>query len=400
MSSTKWRSLLAVILGLLMVGTLGDIPNIAITGSPMNMSTDKNIQVPSLPPNTGNIIVKTFTGTSSLRSAELFIQRYQDKLTLRIDFGEFNNATFVGIALRRLPTGAYVPLYYFGQEDRNLDVETLTRSFYSEASKFGDMSLEVTGALADEPSRNWKYIGGIRSIRTSLEVKTLKKDTVMVYNEIGGDSWVTLSTSGQYVYYVYLTHEAKVPKEKDFPGNFKVAVKEVKERVTVLNTHHAFIGLGNFRPEGSGPSSNPVITWGLNGGIDVNGRPLPNAQAGFSESYTKGLTFKWYTDDIDPNSEIQFEFYDLKKREWFGDSPAWGQIFISHPVVLVHVESGTPFHEGDIRIQAKSTFFYEDSARVCGLRYGGCVILHEEKSVDAPPIEFTVEMYPWFINRK
>jgi len=396
-----WRGLMAVLLGVLVVGVIAEgIPIPVATGVSVDSSVGGNIRVPIFPHNTGDFIVKTFAGASNFRSAKRFIQQYRDELTLQINFSMFNNATFVGIALRRLPTGAYAPLYYFGYCNEDLEIGALQREFYLEADRFNDIPPKVVGALSNEPPRNWNYIGAIRSMRTSLNIRTLKKDTVTVYNEIGVDFWATSGASGQYVYYVYLTHEAKVPKEEAFPGDFKVAAKELNERITVLDTQHTFIGLGNFKPEGSGSSSNSVITWGINVGVDTAGRPLPSAQAGFSESYTKGVTFKWYTDDIDPNSEIQFEFYDLKKRVWLGSSPVWGQIFISHPVVLVHVEPGTPFHEGNIRIRAKATFFYEDSARVCRLRYGGCVLLHEEKSVNAPPVEFTAEMYPWFITRK
>lgn len=101
---------------------------------------------------------------------------------------------------------------------------------------------------------------------------------------------------------------------RDFPKNFRVAVKEVRERATILNPspEQAYFGVGSFRPEGSGSSSEPTVTWGLNIGIDAKG--LPSAAAGFSETYTKGLIFKWYTDDIDANRDIEFQFYDLKKK--------------------------------------------------------------------------------------
>lgn len=258
----------------------------------------------------------------------------------------------------------------------------------------------MVGALAYEPQRDWKYIGGIRSVRTSRDIRTKGGKTVTVYNGVGADFWVTSGTSGQYDYYVATMHSAEVPGEKEFPEGFTVAVREVRERVRVLNPKNAFMGYGNFRPDGSGSSSQSVVTWGVSLGVDGSGRPLPAAQAGFSESHTTGLTFKWYTHVIDPNSEIQFEFYDLKKRGWLLSSPAWGQVFVARPVVLVHVDPRIPFHEGDVRVKAEVDFVYGESARVCGIRYGGCVRTYEEHTVSAPPVEFTVEMYPWFVNRK
>lgn len=334
--------------------------------------------------------------------AEQFLQKYWDRLTLRINLEEFSNATFVGIALRRLPSGAYTPLYYFGYDVKASDVKAIIRDFYTEVSRFKEIPLKVEGSLSDEPPRVWDYAGAIKSIRTSrkIEVSTggfgMKREAT-VYNGVGAEFWHTMATSGQHAYYVAITHSAEVPSIRDLPDDFKIAVKEVKERVTVLNPEHAFIGYGSFKPDGSGSTSRPVVSWGLNFGfgVDENGRVLPNAQAGFTESHETGLSFKWYTRVWDPNSDIQFEFYDLKNEGWFTSSPAWGQIFVSRPVVIVHVEPGTPFHEARIRIKADATFRYE---AVVDSPFSGTYILR--KDTNTPSIEFTVEMYPWFITRE
>lgn len=335
--------------------------------------------------------------------AEQFLQKYWDRLTLRINLEEFSNATFVGIALRRLPSGAYAPpLYYLGYDVKASDVEVMTKSFYIEARKFGKLPLKVRGALADEPPpREWTSIGRISTVTTSEEITIREGHKVHVYNKLGADFWVAEARMGYY-YYVYMSHEAKVPSERDFPKNFRVAVKEVRERATILNPspEQAYFGVGgSFRPEGSGSSSEPTVTWGgLNIGIDAKG--LPSAAAGFSETYTKGgLIFKWYTDDIDANRDIEFQFYDLKKKGLLSSSPAWGgKIFVAHPVVVPFVKKGTPFHMIELKLRGEAEFVYEEDVIIC-LGYN-CWVSHPRHTVQAPPIEFTVEMYPWFINRR
>jgi len=393
----KWKPLFGVLLGLLMVG-------LSYTSA---LSSYDSKQAPSLPPYKekpiptppgieSGLVVKTFTGPSSTVQAKSFLNQYWDKLTLRLNLNEFQNATFVGIALRPLPSGAYAPLYYFADDSsEHLDIHALNDLFTSEVTKFADRPLSAEGALDYEPPREWKAIGRIRTITTSQEIKTERGDKVTVYNKLGADFWVTEARMGYY-YYVYLTHEAKVPRKEDFPLNFRVAVKEVRERATILNPspEQAYLGVGSFKPEGSGSSSEPTITWGLNIGIDSKG--LPSAMAGFSESYTKGLVFKWYTDDIDANRDIQFEFYDLKKKGFLrSSSPAWGKIFVAHPVLVPFVKKGTPFHMVDMKLRAEADFIYEEDKAYCvGF---GCTVFHHREKTSAPPIEFTVEMYPWFI---
>ncbi|AFL94767.1 hypothetical protein CL1_0559 [Thermococcus cleftensis] len=392
----KWKPLIAVLLGLLMVGMV--LVSASDTVKPTKTSSipSDGISISPLPGHEKGIIMKTFTGKLSLHLAEQFLQKYWDRLTLRIKFEEFGDATFVGIALRPLPSGAYVPLYYFGYDSDDLDVKTLTKDFYSEVSKFENTPLEVKGALSDEPPRAWKYLGAILSLRTSREIEVATAPWIVrkatVYNGVGAEFWGTYGEWGQYVYYVAITHSAEVPSDRDLPSDFKIAVKEVKDRVTVLNSDDAFIGYGSFRPDDSGSTSQSAVNWGLNldFGIDATGRPLPTAQVGFSESHTTGLGFKWYTRIIDPNYDVQFEFYDLKKKGLLTSSPAWGQIFVSRPVVLVHVKQGTPFYEGKIRVRADATFVYE--APVDSPFSGTYVV---KKDVDAPPVEFTVEMFPW-----
>ncbi|WP_240703243.1 hypothetical protein [Thermococcus indicus] len=344
------------------------------------------------------LIMRTFTGKSSACMAEEFLQKYRDKLTLRIDLDEFRNCTFVGIVLRPLPNGMYAPLYYFASGDSgHTNLQSIKELFNSEAIRFVNLPLEVKGALGDEPSRDWNPIGRISTVTTSRDITTRRGDKVTVYNKMGVDFWVAEARMGYY-YYVYISHEAKVPNERDFPTDFKVAVKEVRERATILNPprERAYFGVGSFKPEGSGSSSEPTITWGLNVGVDTTG--LPNAGAGFSETYTKGLRFKWYTDDIDANRDIEFEFYDLERKEQFGSSPAWGRVFITHPVVVPFVKKGTPFHMVEMKLRAEATFVYEETVATCGSF--GCWVSHPRQAVNAPPIEFTVEMYPWFINQK
>ncbi|WP_148882719.1 hypothetical protein [Thermococcus aciditolerans] len=392
----KWRPLLAILLGLLMVG--GMVFAGALQNNRGGIFEPPSKGQPPISPTPGKeVIMKTFVGKSSMHMAEQFLQKYWDKLTLRINLEEFGDCTFIGIALRPLPGGMYAPLYYFANESSGYaSLRILNESFTSEATKFVGLPLRVKGALGDEPRREWDSIGRISTITTSRDITTWRGDKVTVYNKLGVDFWVTEAKMGYY-YYVYLSHEAKVPSERNSPKDFRVAVKEVRERATILNPsrEQAYFGIGSFKPEGSGSSSEPTVTWGLNVGIDTTG--LPNAGAGFSETYTKGLTFKWYTDDIDANRDIEFEFYGLNKKEWLGSSPAWGQIFITHPVVVPFVKKGTPFHMIEIKLRAEADFVYEETRPYCGL---GCGTYTVKKSTSAPPIEFTVELYPWFVNRK
>nr|WP_245250319.1 hypothetical protein [Thermococcus stetteri] len=359
-------------------------------GVGISPSPQKELPLPQPAPG-DNIELKTFSGKSSTLMAERFLQKYWDRVTLRVNLGEFSNVTFVGIALRRLPSGAYLPLYYFGYDVGTLDVKAITRNFYIEARRFENVPLKVEGALADEPSMEWTPIGRISTVTTSKEIKTWRGDKVAAYNKFGADFWVAEARMGYY-YYVYMSHEAKVPSERDFPKDFRVAVKEVRERATILNPspEQAYFGVGSFRPEGSGSSSEPTVTWGLNIGIDA--KALPSAAAGFSETYTKGLIFKWYTDDIDANRDIEFQFYDLKKKGLLSSSPAWGRIFVAHPVVVPFVKKGTPFHMIELKLRAEAEFVYEEDVPVCG-GYG-CWFSHSRHTVQAPSIEFTVEMVP------
>ncbi|ACS34331.1 hypothetical protein [Thermococcus gammatolerans] len=393
----NWKFLIAISLGLLIIGL----------GHAGALSSPDSKPAPSLPPHKekpsptpprigGGIVVKTFTGSSSIAQAKSFLNQYWGKLTLRLNLNEFQNVTFVGIALRPLPSGAYAPLYYFGRVGE-CPADLLKRAFYTELSAFENIPLEVKGSLADEPGRNWKYIGAVRSIRTSREIRVTTsiwtEEKATVYNEFGAEFWVTYGTSGQYVYYAYLSHEGKVPTKAS--GNLKVAVKNVTESVKVLNSKDAFIGVGSFRPEGSGSTSHSTVTWGLNVGfgVDSTGRPLPNAQAGFTESHSTALSFKWYTDDVDPNSEVHFNFYDLEERGFIFSHPAWGKIFIAHPAVVVHVDPGVTFHLAKLKLKAEALFHY---GAVIDSPFSGTYITRHD--VEAPPIEFTVEMYPWFIN--
>ncbi len=390
----KWKPLFAVLLGLLMV------EGIVFAGTFQNniVESPSKDQPPISPISKKEIIIKMFVGKSGTRTAEQFLQKYWDKLTLRLNLEEFKDCTFVGIALKPLPGGMYSPLYYFGTEGSGYaDPQVLRESFIIEATRFANLPREMKGALGEEPPREWNSIGRISTVTTSREITTWRGERVTVYNKFGADFWVAEARMGYY-YYVYMSHEAKVPSERDFPKDFRVAVKEVRERATILNPlpDSAYFGIGSFKPEGSGSSSEPTVTWGLNVDIDTTG--LPNAGAGFSETYTKGLAFKWYTDDIDANRDIEFQFYDLKKRAWLGSSPAWGQIFITHPVVVPFVRKETPFHMVELRLRAEADFVYEEDVPVCGGH--GCWVSHQRHSVRAPPVEFTVEMYPWFINRK
>ncbi len=390
----NWKFLIAISLGLLIIGL----------GHAGALSSPDSKPAPSLPPHKekpsptpprigGGIVVKTFTGSSSIAQAKSFLNQYWDKLTLRLNLNEFQNVTFVGIALRPLPSGAYAPLYYFG--DNITDLRALEEQFISEVSTFKRIPSETRGALADEPARDWKYLGGIRSLVTSkdIEVSTSMwtKERGTVYNVFGANFWVTSALSGQYVYYIHMNHDAKVPLKVS--EGLKVAVKEVKERLKVLNPEDAFIGVGNFRPEGTGSSSTSVITWGLNVGIGISdsGMPLPNAQAGFTENHSTALGFKWYTDYVDPNLEVKFNFYDLEERGFIFSHPAWGKSFSAHPAVIVHVDPDAKFHMAKVKITAEAVFYYESA--IDGIT-GTFISRHD---VEAPSIEFTVEMYPWFI---
>ncbi|EEB74097.1 hypothetical protein [Thermococcus sp. AM4] len=388
----KKKLLLVFLLGFMLAAT------VVVSLFPQSNITDRDMfklsNHPSPTPEKG-FIMKTFTGNSSIELAEKFLAEYWDKLTLRLNLSQFSNATFVGIALRPLPSGAYAPLYYFG--DNLTDLRVLEEQFISEVSMFKRIPLEVKGSLAGEPARDWKYIGGIRSPVTSKDIEvstsmwTKKRGTV--YNVFGANFWVTSALSGQYVYYIHINHDAKVPSTVS--EGLKVAVKEVKERLKVLNPEDAFIGVGNFRPEGSGSSSTSVITWGMNVGfgVDCSGRSLLNAQAGFTESHSTALGFKWYTDDVDPNLEVKFNFYDLKERGFIFSHPAWGKSFSAHPAVIVHVDPGVTFHLARLKLKAEALFHYE---AVIDSPFSGTFISRHD--VEAPPIEFTVELYPWFID--
>ncbi|WP_010477147.1 hypothetical protein [Thermococcus zilligii] len=389
----KWKPSFAVLLGLLIVGSMVFADTLRDN---MSEPTSKD-QPPIFSTPQKGVIMKTFVGESSTRTAGQFLRKYWDKLTLRVNLEEFRNCTFVGLALKPTPDGRYVPLYYFAMDDPvPANPQVLEESFTAEATRFVSLPMKMKGALGDEPPREWNSIGRISTVTASKEITTRRGNKVMVYNKFGADFWVAEARMGYY-YYVYTSHEAKVPSERDVPRDFRVAVKEVRERTTILNPSpdRAYFGVGSFKPEGSGSSPEPTVTWGLNLNVDSTG--LPNAGAGFSETRTKGLTFKWYTNDIDANRDIEFQFYDLKKGTWLGSSPAWGQIFITHPVVVPFVKKGTLFHMVEMKLRAEADFVYEEDVPVCGGGHG-CWVSHQRHDVRAPAIEFTVEMYPWFIN--
>lgn len=344
---------------------------------------------------------RVFTGQNAIQDALKFIERYRDHLTLRVNLSEFSTAHFVGIYLRKLPNGMYIPTYYISD---SADTSQNEEEFKKHIFRIERTPLTSTVSVDIEPSRELKKIGTIIWQEKTTKICNTAGVCLEASHKVKADFWYGTTTSGQYDYYVFTKHEAEVP-DKDEQNGLKLAVDSVKESVRILNYRNRFDGniqvfLSDYVPYGSGESKEATKTWGIN--IGASAAPefpyiLPSISAGFSETSSDGLNFRWYVSSSDPNRDITFKFYKLRK----GDSPAWDEIFRATTLTIVTVNPEVAFHEGDIEIEAKARFVGEYKKLYCPpIIYTGCAMYNLKTYKEAPEIKIKVEMYPWFILEK
>ncbi|WP_297517921.1 hypothetical protein [Thermococcus sp.] len=114
MEHLKWRSLLAVLIGLLMVGVTA--------GSAYAM-----VQKPIHPILPSQPLTKAFTGPNAQIQARAFLKRLP--VTLTLNFNTMNDITFIGVALRPVSNGVYIPAYYIVQGAKPGEYSLLQRKF-------------------------------------------------------------------------------------------------------------------------------------------------------------------------------------------------------------------------------------------------------------------------------
>ncbi|QDA31135.1 hypothetical protein FH039_05325 [Thermococcus indicus] len=326
----KRKSLLAVLLGLLVVG--------ATTGS-VHAVVQKPIHpiLPSQP------LTKAFTGPNAQIQARAFLKGLP--VTLTLNFDTMNNITFIGIALRPAGNGAYIPAYYIVQGAKPWEYSLIQRKFTEFAEgHFRAQVSDIKIASSIEPNVNWNYAGSIDYIT----------HTVSYLGQSG-----YLEFKGFYYYYVIDQNTIEYYAQTKLRGDVSssaVAVKDLDLHVSRGHTHEV---IDDFLPDGHiGPTTSYYES--LTVELTPEEATKISASAGYSVNTNDDYYFRIDTHTADPNSYVDFHAYDFKKKSWWRDPPAWGRSFYMKTATTMKTTStATTTYFGVFKYRVSGEFYFK-----------------------------------------
>ncbi|WP_048149357.1 hypothetical protein [Palaeococcus ferrophilus] len=367
----KWKPLMAVLIGLLMIGVAAKAaPSPASSGGYDSETPVWGLERPIKPVNVSQHI---FTGPGSVEKGKRFLKTFGGQITLELNFSELSkhNITFFAVVLRPIPNGKYAPIYFIGDGLRHEDIEKFRWEFQRVVNDVLNRPIEGRFSIASEPSREWHWIGSIRTITKSTSYPLTPGNA---YQSLSSDYWYTEGTSGQYAYYAKVYHSGDM-------SSSEIAINELK-LVVSAPTGYEFIGNGHYLPDGHG---GPKTTYSESSSFGFDGTTLVfSASAGYNMETNDGYYFRWDTHAFDPNTEVTFRFYDFHRKYGSLSAPAWGKSFTARPAVIMIVEpSSTSTRAAVFKYHATASFKFNT--------WAGSVV----KSTD--PIDVTVFAFPWSV---
>ncbi len=353
MEHLKWKSLLAVLIGLLMVGVAA--------GSAYAM-----VQKPIHPILPSQPLTKAFTGPNAQIQARAFLKRLP--VTLTLNFNTMNDITFIGIALRPVSNGVYIPAYYIVQGAKPGEYPLLQRKFTEFAeSHFRVQVSNIKIASSIQPNVNWNYAGSIDYITHTA-------------SHLGQEGYLQLK--GWYYYYIIDQHTVEYYAQTKLRGDVSssaVAVKDLDLHVSRGHTHEV---IDDFLPDGH---IGPTTSYYESLTVELTPEDIAkiSASAGYSVNTNDDYYFRIDTHTADPNSYVDFHAYDFKKKvSWWFDSPAWGRSFYMETATTMKTTStATTTYFGVFKYNVSGEFYFNTPS--------GAVITESPEDID-----ISVFVYP------
>ncbi|NJE06516.1 hypothetical protein E3E36_10270 [Thermococcus sp. M36] len=304
----KWKPLMAVLLGLLMVGVTAAGTNISTEGA--KESDNDTLDIELLPTPMGKMMY--FYGDDAVKA---LTEMDHKNLTLRIVPSHgLSQVTFVGVY--RDTNGR---VYYYIVEGP-VKKETVLRDFIKNAKHFSQRptcrKISVMGR-----TRDWTDIGAV----------TWKKASIGSTMEMGVTAEFSyVSTTSGMTYYLVEIHQSGNPKRSD------IAVDEMTVDVSVpTRIPLSEIWISKWLPKMDG---GPKKYYSYTSTINVEGNLLSySASASTSEETNDGVTFRWKVKSREIGRNVEFVHYDFVKRIGSGrlSRPAYGIILDANPSVIV-----------------------------------------------------------------
>ncbi|NJE62140.1 hypothetical protein [Thermococcus sp. 21S7] len=304
----RWRPLLAVLLGLLMVGVTAAGTNISAKGA--KESNKDTLDIELLPIPMGKMMY--FYGEDAVKA---LAEMNHKNLTLRIVPSQgLSQVTFVG--LYRDTNGR---TYYYIVEGP-VKKETVLRDFIKQAKHFSQRPAHRKISIMGR-TRDWADIGAVTWKKTSV-------GTTMEMGITAEFSYVP-TTSGMK-YYLVEIYQSGNPKRSDIAVDEMTVDISVPDRIPLSE-----IWISKWLPKMDG---GPKKYYSYTSTINVEGNLLSySASASTSEETNDGITFRWKVKSREIGRNVEFIHYDFVKKIGSGrlSRPAYGIILDANPSVIV-----------------------------------------------------------------
>lgn len=334
----RLKTMLAVLLGLLMVGVVWTSSYSIAT----NIQPSPSPKLPPLEP--PKEFFKVFTGKNAISQAKIFLAGKH--LTLTIKLNSMKNVTFVGIALRPVGEDTYIPAYYIVEGAKPSQYQLLMKKFETFAKvHFSVKVSNVRVSSAIEPNVNWNYAGSIDWITS----------TTSFLNQKG-----VLELKGFYYYYIIDSNTIEYYAVTEVRGDVSsswVSLKDLRLHVSREGTYEA---IDDFLPDGHiGPTtsySESVLI-----GLSSDKTAQISASAGYTVNTNDKYYFRMDTHTLNPNEYVDFHAYDFKKNVFLApDHPAWGKSFYFKTAVTMKVNSpSNACYFGIFKYDASAEFYFQ-----------------------------------------
>ncbi len=303
-ANLKWKPLLGILLGLLVISRMAT----ASLDEPASPRTMGSIEPPTDFKNI--VLTKVFSGKDASLEAMKFLARHRGRLTLEVDLRNLENITFIGISLRPLKEGYYIPAYYIVDKSAPMSRQEFQKRFDEITATLAKEPLIMAGDVLNvEPKVNWEYVGGI--------------DYVTSHVTRNGRTGTIQQTGWYYYYFVdnyRVEYHAKIKIRGDMNSK-DVALKELNLHVDRNGYTHET--LGDFLPDGH---IGPITSYSESLMIEVDsGKTLRiSAHGGYTKDTNDGIYFRGDTHTLNPNDYVNFHFYDSKRNIRFFPDPPHG----------------------------------------------------------------------------
>ncbi|WP_297550486.1 hypothetical protein [Thermococcus sp.] len=304
----KWKPLMAVLLGLLMVGVTAagaDIP----TGKAKE-SGSGTLDIRPLPTPIGEMTY--FYGDNAVKA---LMELSRKNIPLRILPGqELSQVTFLGVY--RDTNGR---VYYYIVEGP-VKTKTVLNDFIKNAEHFSQRPTRRKISIMGH-TRDWNDIGAI----------TWKKVFIGTTMEMGITAEFSyVSTTSGMMYYLVEIHQSGNPKRSDIAVDKMTVDVSVPNEIPLSETW-----ISRWLPKTDG---GPKKYYSYTSQISVDGNLLSySASASTSEETNDGITFRWKVKSREIGRDVEFIHYDFVKKIGSGSlvRPAYGMILDANPSVIV-----------------------------------------------------------------